>query len=93
MSNKELKSSKLIQIDGHASTSYDFSAVIKHLIDVKKLRQGYIGERIGLTQGRISQIYNGADSSNVTHKPRLRLSILCVREGVNPYEINDSDKE
>ena len=90
MSRKINSNPHLLPLSEQMVFPFDFGDAVKRLVDDKKLTQGYIADRIGLSQGRISQVYGGADSSVVGYNPRSRLFTLCMREGINPYTKPDN---
>lgn len=67
---------------------FDYSRAIQDLINKAKLKQSYIAAQIGLTQGRVSQIYSGIDAKGMRYDSCYKLSQLCVEHDIetNPAE-------
>ena len=61
---------------------FDCQQAITGLLASKKMNQTEVGEAIGITQGRVSQIKNGLDSESVKYETRYKLYELCLKHGV-----------
>ena len=66
----------------------DIKEVLTLLIRERKLKQSYIGQRIGLSQARVSQIYSGTHSGDgIDYNARSRLLTLCALQGLEPNNV------
>lgn len=66
---------------------FDCSLAIQGLINVAGLKQAELGKKIGLSQGRVSQIYSGVDASGMRYDSYYKLSQLCKDHGIQTKEV------
>lgn len=69
---------------------FDCSLAVQGLINVAGLKQAELAEKIGLTQGRISQLYSGVDASGMRYDSYYKLSNLCKKHGIETRELEEA---
>lgn len=69
---------------------FDCSLAVQGLINVAGLKQAELAKKIGLTQGRISQIYSGVDASGMRYDSYYKLSNLCKKHGIETRELEEA---
>lgn len=69
---------------------FDCSLAVQGLINVAGLKQAELAKKIGLTQGRVSQIYSGVDAGGMRYDSYYKLSQLCKKHGVKTKEVADA---
>lgn len=68
---------------------FDCSLAVQGLINVAGLKQAELAKKIGLTQGRISQLYSGVDASGMRYDSYYKLSNLCKKHGIETRELEE----
>ena len=69
---------------------FDCSLAVQGLINVAGLKQAELAKKIGLTQGRISQLYSGVDASGMRYDSYYKLSNLCKKHGIETRELEEA---
>lgn len=69
---------------------FDCSLAVQGLINVAGLKQAELAKKIGLTQGRISQLYSGVDASGMRYDSYYKLSNLCKKHGIETRETEEA---
>lgn len=69
---------------------FDCSLAVQGLINVAGLKQAELAKKIGLTQGRISQLYSGVDASGMRYDSYYKLANLCKKHGIETRELEEA---
>lgn len=69
--------------------AFDYQKAIQGLLDSKAVTQAQIGDAIGVSQGRVSQVLNGVDSSTFKYEVRHKLFELCAKHRVGIYYLEE----
>ncbi len=64
---------------------FDYQRAVSDLANLG-MTQTEIGNAIGVSQGRVSQILKGIDSDKLKYETKLQLKALCEKQGVKTCE-------
>lgn len=73
---------------GKLTAPFDCSLAVQGLINVAGLKQTELAKKIGITQGRVSQIYSGLDASGMRYESYYKLSQLCKKHGIKTKDVS-----
>lgn len=70
---------------------FDYQRAVSDLANLG-MTQTEIGNAIGVSQGRVSQILKGIDSDKLKYETKLQLKALCDKQGVKTCEVEQAIK-
>ena len=68
---------------------FNYQQAIKDLLEISGISQTKIAERIGITQGRVSQIANNIKGTQLKYETRYKLYALCLENDIEVTEMEE----